>query len=76
MYGRPMSQERRDEFHDAHRAAKRGEDYDYRGIGDPGAGIPDAVECPECENKVVDLDILWDENNENIIGCKKCINED
>jgi len=75
MYGRPMPQEMRDDFHDARRAAKRGEEYDYRGIGDPGAGIPDAVKCTECEETVADLDIVKD-NDSNIVGCFYCLSDD
>lgn len=60
-------------FHDARRAAKRGEDYDYRGIGDPGAGIPDSVDCPNCGETVVDLDIVRENVNNEIVGCTSCI---
>lgn len=69
-----MPDEMKESFRDARDAAKRGDDYDYRGIGDPGAGIPDAVDCPECDETVADLDIVKNDDRE-VVGCYHCLSE-
>lgn len=67
--GSDPAQERRDEFDAARRRAKNGDDYQHAGLGDPGAGIPDASDfgdCPACDEGVE----LFDVYHGN--GCPHC----